>query len=207
MRQKLRGSIVVESALVFPIFLLAISHQIYWIDFIDVERKLFIEVIEKARKLAGESFIDDNCSGELIEVKKGVLLRGNYFSKIAKARPFIGRYYDNSILDWEDTKLVFITKNGEVYHKSIVCSHLRPSLKLVSKKEVKEKRNQKGEKYYKCEFCGKKNEATLYITAFGNRYHTDKKCKGIKRTIRITNLRMAKGMGLRRCKKCGGYDD
>lgn len=206
-KRRLKGSIVVEAAVALPVFLLAISHLIYWMSFLDTERQLSAKVNEKARQIATLSFVEEDSNQELIEIKKGTILRGEYFSKIARARPFTGRYYDSSVLSEEESKLVFVTKNGEVYHRSLVCSHIKPSIMVIQAAVVKNKRNKKGEKYYACEFCGQKKETALYITPYGNRYHTDKRCKGLRRTIRIINLKMARGFGFRRCKKCGGYSD
>lgn len=201
-----RGSIVVEAAVALPIFLLAVSHMIYWMSFLEVDRNLATSVNERVRKLAVESFAGEE-EEKWVEAQKGETLRGRYFLRIAKARAFTGRYYDDSVMNSEESRLVFVTKNGSVFHRSLVCSHIKPTIRLVMREEVGNKRNKKGEKYYACEFCGKKKMNRAYITEYGNRFHSEKNCKGLRRTIRIVTLKNAREEGYGRCKKCGNHDD
>lgn len=204
----LKGSITMETAIVLPIFLLAIAYLISWIGFLDIERSLAAEANAKARDLAAESFILEPGEADFVEVVKGDYLRGVYFVKKAKARAFTGRYYPLNPGDEEAKKLVFVTKSGSVYHRSLICSHLKLSIKSTDVERIKGLRNKKGEKYRPCDFCKKKTKGeVIYFTDYGNRYHRTKTCKGIKRSIKITSLKMAKSFGLGSCKKCGGYFD
>lgn len=204
---RMKGSVTLEAAVVLPLFLLAVSHLIFWISFLDQERSLVAEINAKSRKLAVESFVLGAEDDEPIEISKGAYLRGEYFLRTSIARPFTGRYYDTAGMDADEYKLAFITKNGEVYHRSLICSHIKISVKEVTQ-GVSALRNQSGEKYKPCEFCVKKKDGQKYfITKHGNRYHYDRTCKGIKRSIRLINLKLAKELGFGACKKCGGYRD
>lgn len=207
-RLKLKGSLVVEAAAVLPIFLLAMAHLIYWISFLDIERGLSSEVNERARRLAKESFVLDATSEEWIEVTKGETLRGRYYLRIAKAKPFTGRYYTNPAMSKEESRLVFVTKTGRVFHRSFSCPYIKLSVKAVGRAQVGEKRSDNGEKYRPCELCAPgKDGGRVFITTYGNRFHRDRSCKSLKREIKIVTLKKAREKGLGACSKCGGRDD
>ncbi len=100
----------------------------------------------------------------------------------------------------EAEELVYITESGTVYHRSLECSHLRIRIRSVSKGEVKNLRNKDGSKYYPCEYCGGKG-SRVYITGYGNRYHSNSNCSGLKRTIKTVPI--SEVGGRRACSECG----
>jgi hypothetical protein len=101
-----------------------------------------------------------------------------------------------------DEKQVYITPEGEVYHESKSCSYLNPSIVSISFDSVGLRRNADGSKYYACEQCaGGAKPSTVYITSYGNRYHTDRNCSGLKRSVFCVPLSEASDR--RACKKCG----
>lgn len=102
----------------------------------------------------------------------------------------------------ECEELVYITEHGTSYHKSLDCSHLKLTVKTVSKKDVTSKRNKDGSKFYPCEYCGKQSGQVVYITNYGNRYHSKRNCGGIKRTIKTVPISEAAGKSP--CKECAG---
>ena len=102
----------------------------------------------------------------------------------------------------ESEELVYITDSGSVYHKSLSCSHLRLRIESVPKDGVKNKRNKDRKKYYPCEHCGSHNCTTVYITGYGDKYHSDPNCSGLKRTIRTVPI--SEAAGRRPCSECGG---
>ena len=125
--------------------------------------------------------------------------------------PVEGRFYGHAFTgydvrgealedDEEEDELVYITESGTAYHKSLDCSHLKLSVKSVSKKEVSSKRNKDRGKFYPCEYCGKRAGQTVYITNYGNRYHSDRNCSGIKRTIKT--VRLSEAAGRSPCSEC-----
>ena len=73
---------------------------------------------------------------------------------------------------------------------------------FVLEEDVKEKRNETGEQYLPCEYCKSDGMTTIvYITSYGNRYHTTAKCQGLKRTvIKIPFSQIEEETP---CKKCG----
>lgn len=77
-----------------------------------------------------------------------------------------------------------------MYHKTSGCTYLNLSIQSVEDVQIAEYRNESGEKYHKCELCADKINkfGRVYITNYGNKYHTDLNCAGIKRTIEMIRL-------------------
>lgn len=99
--------------------------------------------------------------------------------------------------------MVYVTETGIVYHMNRNCTHLSLSIKAATPKEIEQKRNEAGGKYYACERCGKEQGGSVrYITGQGNRFHTSLHCSGLKRTISIIPL--SKALGKTPCERCRG---
>lgn len=88
----------------------------------------------------------------------------------------------------QNTKLVYMTPQGDVYHETKSCPYLRLSIRAVAKEEVGNLRNQDGSIYYPCGQCAGKENNTVFITLYGNKYHTSLTCGGLKRTIEAVPL-------------------
>ena len=103
----------------------------------------------------------------------------------------------------ESGKMVYMTENGQVYHKKMSCSYLDLSITQVAGSSVSSRRNAYGEKYYPCESCskGKKAAGRVYITEKGNRYHNLETCSGLKRAVRLVKESEIKG--IHACSRCG----
>lgn len=103
--------------------------------------------------------------------------------------------------DTEET-IVYITETGTVYHKNRDCSHIKLSIKAVQG-IPNGMRNESGSKYTRCEECctGKEGVTiTYYIAAYGTKYHTDRDCSGIKRSIK--EIPLSKVGARKRCSRC-----
>ena len=101
-------------------------------------------------------------------------------------------------------EIVYVAKNGSVYHRSRECTYLKPSVESVNKNAVGGLRNADGGKYYSCGACIKgnmTNTMVVYITKYGNRYHGRRDCKRIKRTVFA--VRLSETEGKNACSKCG----
>lgn len=104
----------------------------------------------------------------------------------------------------ENTQIVYITASGTVYHLTKSCTHLQLSVSQVSASGVDDVRNQYGGKYHPCARCAKGNSPSFfYITTEGNRYHYDRECSGLKRTIYSISIEEATEEGYRACSRCG----
>ncbi len=101
----------------------------------------------------------------------------------------------------ENDEWVYMTEHGVVYHKSLFCSYLELSIRSVTSDSIGEERNESGGRYYQCEKCSDiLHGGTVYITDYGNRYHTSLNCAGLKRTVQVVPLYELQGIG--GCSKC-----
>lgn len=102
----------------------------------------------------------------------------------------------------EEDPMVFVTETGTVYHLDRNCSYLNPSVEAVSAETAAGRRNHSGGKYYPCGSCGAgSGQGQVYITEYGDSYHSQLNCSGLKRTIYTIPLSEVGGRG--RCSKCG----
>lgn len=102
----------------------------------------------------------------------------------------------------EEKEYVYVTENGTVYHESSACTYLKPGVRQVDSGSLTLMRNHSGGKYYACEGCagGVVNQSELWITPYGNRYHTRKDCTKINRNV--TKILKSEAKGYRPCSKC-----
>ena len=100
------------------------------------------------------------------------------------------------------TEVVYVTDYGLVYHKSMNCTYLELSIQAVSVSEIEHLRYESGAKYYPCESCGEEvvTAGRVFITDYGNRYHTSLDCSKVKRNIYAVPLDEVYGLG--GCSKC-----
>ena len=113
--------------------------------------------------------------------------------------------YDNAGNTADDEKeiVVYITESGRAYHYSRDCRYLDLSIRNVDAGQLSGLRNQSGGKYYACPICARSGTGVItYVTDYGDRYHYDLLCSGLKRTIRAVFLSQ---VGSRTpCSKCSG---
>lgn len=110
-------------------------------------------------------------------------------------------YEKESFTQYDNQDIVYITETGVVYHRDYHCTYLKPSARVVSLEEITSLRNESKEKYYPCEKCAGFCKGNVYITDYGNRYHSTLSCSGVKRKIYAVSLNEVKGKGA--CSKCG----
>lgn len=85
----------------------------------------------------------------------------------------------------ETETVVYVTKEGTVYHKDMFCTYLVMSVRTTTWEEIGSLRNKSGGRYYACESCGRSadNTGRLYITDYGDRYHVSVGCSTLKRVV------------------------
>lgn len=138
------------------------------------------------------------------QIKIPILLLGKHKVKVVqqvKCRKWTGR----SLVSRESgtaEEIVYITSAGRVYHRNRDCTYLKPKVKSVSAAGIKSRRNAEGSKYYPCAKCGKMSKGgSVYVTDYGNRYHSKRDCSKIFRTVCAVFLSQ---VGERHsCSKCG----
>ena len=118
----------------------------------------------------------------------------------AKAHRWVG--FDPKEGKGQGGELVYVTETGVAYHGSLKCSYLNPSIRTVSKNEIDQKRNASGHKYYPCPLC-RGGSGVVFITTYGENYHGNIGCSGLKRTIRSITRDRAVEEGFHPCGKCG----
>ncbi len=183
----------------------------------------------QVKKYLGEQYLSESCivggSGGISLAESTLHSNGDIINLIAsyKVHPLIGvygftdfesesRYYGHAFTGYnpdsggyeengESEELVYITESGTAYHRSLDCKYLNPTVRRVTKEGVGKARNKDGAKYYSCEYCGKKSGQTVYVTDYGNRYHSDLNCPGIKRTIKTVPI--SEAIGRHPCSECG----
>ncbi len=157
---------------------------------------------------SGISLLSSECTRDEIilyasyEMHPPCPLIGNYsyhLMQCARSRKWIG---DRSLADGtaEDDAWVYITPEGVAYHRSLSCNYLDLSIKAVNRSALRTLRNASHETYRRCESC-KGTGTTVYITDYGNRYHTGLSCNGLKRTIYM--VKISQTGGRHACGKCG----
>jgi hypothetical protein len=104
--------------------------------------------------------------------------------------------------DGKEEEIVYIAETGTVYHKSRACTHIKLSIKSTSLTSVGDIRSKNDSIYHKCEKCGSKAKGTVYITDYGDRYHSSLSCSGLKRTISAVPISQVGDKPA--CSKCGG---
>lgn len=121
-----------------------------------------------------------------------------------RLHPWTGYSYED-IKDKDDSdRIVYITETGTVYHLTKSCSYLDLSISQSSMNTIAELTNASGSHYHPCEKCYKNssNSELIFITTFGDAYHSSLSCSGLKRTIIAISI---KDVGDKKaCSRCGG---
>lgn len=104
----------------------------------------------------------------------------------------------------EDDEYVYVAKTGQVYHVDQNCTYIAITVSEASRDDIGSLRNNSGAKYYPCEYCGYTVNSVVYITAFGNRYHSKSDCSRINRDVSKITKTQAAAEGKRPCSKCSG---
>ena len=122
-----------------------------------------------------------------------------YFTQKCRYRKWTGW---NSNESGQGEVWVYIAKNGKVYHKTSACTYLKLSIQSVEYNKIEDYRNENGRKYRECNECVEKESRfqKVYITNYGDCYHRDLNCGGIKRTIEM--VRLSDTGGKSACSKC-----
>lgn len=104
--------------------------------------------------------------------------------------------------DCQTEEMVYVTEHGSVYHRDVGCKYLKPSVKSVSYSQLGNERNKDQSKYYPCEYCGQNvSSGNVFITDYGERYHTRIDCPGLKR--KIYTIPISEVGGKSPCSGCG----
>lgn len=123
---------------------------------------------------------------------------------------FYARYYGRAWTGYdvsgedsaERAGYAYIAENASVYHLNRECSHISLSVRECPLQETEYLRNEYGERYRACERCISGGESMVFITTDGNRYHRDRGCGGLNRTVRRIPVSQAEAL-YEACSRCG----
>lgn len=210
----LKASMCVEASLSFTFFLLFLIQVFSMLLIFKGYTKDMGELQQKGKKMAAYAFAAEGFQGTNEEL---IRLHNSRKTEVAflifpvpdcrirtkcVVKPWTGydvRYGKNRT---EEETLVYMTRYGTVYHKDRSCSHLALSIQGVEMSQLREIRNESGGIYLPCERCGDNGFVTVvFVTDYGDRYHTSLNCQGLKRYIRSVPLSQLEGVSP--CKKCG----
>lgn len=208
-----KASLAVETAMVLPLFFLGMVTIISFMDIYKIQTEHLMKLCETVKEAGVAAYVLDGNGKEEIALPDvycyqpvgGIVpLPKVWMHNTVKVHAWTGKEYeafaDNAE---EEVEMVYVTENGEVYHKSPGCSYLNVHVSQVGGKSISSMRNAYGEKYEPCENCSKSQKpgGTVYITKKGNRYHNLASCSGLKRTVRMVKISDMAGMSV--CKRCG----
>lgn len=186
------GSLTIEAALLLPFFMTILLGFFSLFCRYSTAAELKIQAAGEAKKIAmAEGVLGAEAGGDITISRSETLgdsqsfwpLQDQEITQKAVCRAWVGF----TGLENEET-YVYITPEGSVYHLTSKCTHLDLSVHLVTLTQAKTQKNQQGERYRKCELCKQEAGIFVYITNEGNRYHSDRSCSGLKRTIRMVPL-------------------
>lgn len=189
-------------------------------------------VRNKVTSYLGDAFFKHSCivggSAGLSFAESRIMTDGGHVDIVVncRVRPFVriiafpdftmqARYSGHAWVGWTggsgeygngdnggDSGRVYVTRYGSVYHTDPGCIYLNPQIRAVPASEVSKYRSGDNSKYYPCECCRPGNKGVVYITKEGNRYHSDRNCKGLVRHTSSIEKDMARDH-YRPCPKCG----
>ncbi len=212
----LKGSMTIEASLALSFFVLCMAGFVIFgnslVQAISAQTQLACEVKTQAVQYSEQWWKDTKGEGQaaqsMISGEKSTLfsraggIGGFAWTQRFYVRTWTGRSTDQDF-KWnqkgKETPVVYVARNGEVYHTDPECTHIRLSVRSVPDSQLEKLRNEGGEKYHACELCGG-GSGTVYITDFGNRYHGSLQCSGLKRSI--LEIPAAELDGLRPCSRC-----
>ena len=110
--------------------------------------------------------------------------------------------YEKAGLLTGEEETVYVTETGMVYHRDYHCTYLELSIQMVPASALDGLRNESQGKYYPCSGCVHgEAHGLVYVTDYGEKYHSSLSCSGLKRTVYAVPLSEAVGKGA--CSKCG----
>lgn len=159
-----------------------------------------------ADRAGGVSLVLSDVSGAEVTLRADYFVRlpiaffhvkGIRITQYSTSRKWTG---DNT--QWTDTDYVYMTEHGSVYHCDRGCNYLDLSIRAAKYSEIRHLRNKSDHKYNECDKCVAKisNDNTIYITDYGDCYHTALSCSGLKRIVYLVPL--ADTGGKPPCSKC-----
>lgn len=210
----LKASICVEAAVAFSFFLLFLVNVFSMILWFRTYSDNTFTLWQRGKQMAAYSYVTEGLTGkneELIRLQNMQKMTSPFsilpipdgtIVSACVVKPWTGYDVTQAKNRKEEDMIVYMTQFGSVYHKDRGCTHLSLSIQSTTIAEVDEQVNEDGKHYAACEYCGDLGFVTVvYITNYGDRYHTTIKCRGLRRYVRSVPLSQVEGTPP--CSKCG----
>ena len=209
----LKASLAVETAFILPIFFLAMVAMISLMDLYKIQTEHLTELCENAKKAGMYAYRPDGGGAEEIALPdvyfyqpvSGIIpLPKIWIYNSVKVHAWTGVGVKEMSSSVPDERMVYVTENGNTFHRNLGCSYLNRSLVQVAGSAVSSVVNDYGEKYTACEICSRnqKPAVSVYLTKKGNRYHNQEGCSGLKRTVKMIKESVAMER-YNACSRCG----
>lgn len=150
---------------------------------------------EIAKDSVSDEIYDLKCFFSRVSLEEEIDLKVSY-----KVKPFIeifgydglilsNRFYSKAYTGYAGKETgeeyVYISSQAEVYHTSENCPALNTTIEAIPFCDVENERGIDRQKYYPCRVCGYgEHDEFVYITPYGNRYHTRSDCPDLTRSIK-----------------------
>ena len=205
----LKGSLTVEASLIMPFFLMILLSFFSFFSNYASAAELKISAAAEAKKtgiILGNRA--ENTSGEVIIYKSkktdDIWINPFYHENLIREKAVCRAWIGFTELELLET-YVYITPGGSVYHLYADCTHLNLSIQKTTLVRAKAAKNVYGQKYSQCEICEEDFGEMVYITNEGERFHSERVCSGLKRTIRQIPISQVSGRS--QCLRCGTREE
>lgn len=229
------GSITMEAAIVTTIFMFVIFSVIGYLTLMNRQLAVQMKINNVAIAMSKMKFYEQaadkisDYSETLRKLKSNINLSGekeqeNDWDEIdivhnfSYTIPWINKTIRLTerclVKDWtgyditKSQELVYITKNGRVYHTTKECSHLSLKIRKINYQQLSIERNNYGQKYSRCTICVKSEptiDSNIFVTEDGTKYHNSLTCSGLLRNI-IT-IEKSKVKNMLPCSRCSGGEN
>lgn len=204
------ASISVEASLVTPLFVFSIVTLMSLLIMIKDQSVYYQDMNEKAllqwensALTKDDSMINPKETYELAPIICFFPGLSVSVSDEILLHPFTGYTQDSGRSNERDSEVyVFVTENGTKYHIDSDCSYISIKPVTIEASSLDSIRNSDGCRYKKCRLCHPLKTGILFITSYGDSYHSDANCSALKRTVKMITLKEALEYGFTPCSKC-----
>lgn len=213
------ASVTVECALALPLWFFAVVTLISFMQAVKIQNVKNLELSNRARQIAMYSgVIETEGSGVWIDLPQiytyqypGALGRIAPLRIALRARvyPWIG-YGGSDAGEEEGADLpeehatVYLTDTASVYHTHADCTHLDLSIMRTNLSDVRNLRNEYGNRYRPCSSFPANYDGPVYVTAKGDYYYPSTDYHSLTRHVRMVSK--SECSDLRICERCAARD-
>ena len=210
----MEGSMTVEASIAIPVFLFAILNLLSIILLFGEYSSNLADMHQKAKELSVHAHILED--GQDVDNNLIILTKAQKLEPVISFMGFdtartivncrIRKWTGYDVINVQQMSIeeewVYVTPNGEAYHRDRNCSYLNPRILSAVTAEIEQYRNKDGEIYRLCGSC-KDGSLTgiCFYTNYGNRYHTTLQCSSLNRAIE--SIKISETGNRHACGKCG----